>query len=71
MAIESGKVTGDVVEASEFPDMVQKYRVSGVPKTVVNDRVEFVGAQPESRFLQEVVRAARKPGNGKGNGQGR
>ncbi len=71
MAIESDKVTGDVVEASEFPDMVQKYQVSGVPKTVVNDRVEFVGAQPEPRFLQEVVRAARKPGNGKGNGQDR
>jgi len=62
MAIESDRVTGDVVEASEFPELVQRYQISGVPKTVVNDRVEFVGAQPEARFLQEVLRAVPKPG---------
>ncbi len=68
MAIESEKVTGDVVEASEFPELVQLYRVSGVPKIVVNDRVEFVGAQPEARFLQEVLRAVPKPDQGDGKG---
>lgn len=65
MAIESGRVIGDVVEASEFPDLVQRYQVSGVPKIVVNDRVEFVGAQPEGRFLDQVLRAAPKKSDGK------
>lgn len=50
-------MTADVIEANEFPDLVQKYRVSGVPKIIVNDTVEFVGAQPESRFVSEVLRA--------------
>ncbi len=63
MAIESTRVTADVVEASEFPEMVQRYQVSGVPKTVINDKVEFVGAQPEDAFLQEVLRAVSKPGD--------
>ena len=64
MAIESDRVIGDTVEASEFPELVQRYQVSGVPKTVVNDSVEFVGAQPEGRFLDQVLRALPKAGGG-------
>jgi hypothetical protein len=30
----------------------------GVPKTVVNDRVEVVGALPEAEFVAEVLRGA-------------
>ena len=57
MAIESAYVTADVVEATEFPHLAQRYNVMGVPKTVVNDRVDFEGALPEPRFLQQVLRA--------------
>jgi hypothetical protein len=35
-----------------------------VPKTVVNEQVDFVGALPEARFLQEVLRAAPKHNGG-------
>src|SRR6266849_8418338 len=54
LAIENEHITADVVEVSEFIDMAQLYRVQGVPKTVVNDRIEIIGALPEPRFLQEV-----------------
>ncbi len=57
LAIENEHVTADVVEVSEFIDMAQRYRVQGVPKTVVNDRIEIVGALPEPRFIQEVLKA--------------
>jgi predicted DsbA family dithiol-disulfide isomerase len=57
LAIENEHITADVVEVSEFIDMAQRYRVQGVPKTVVNDRIEIVGAVPEPRFLQEVLKA--------------
>ncbi len=33
----------------------------GVPKTVVNDTVEIVGAVPEEDFVAEVLRAAGTP----------
>jgi len=46
-----------VIEVSEFIDLAQRYRVQGVPKTVVNDRIEIMGAVPEPRFLQEVLKA--------------
>ncbi len=57
MAIVSDKVVADVIEATEFPDYIQKYNVSGVPKTVINDKTEFVGGQPEGRMLQFVLKA--------------
>ncbi len=57
LAIENEHITADVVEVSEFIDMAQLYRVQGVPKTVVNDRIEIMGAVPEPRFIQEVLKA--------------
>ncbi len=57
MAIESNRVRADVIEAIEFPDLSQRYAVSAVPKTVVNDRIEILGARPESAFVREVLRA--------------
>ncbi len=60
LAIENEHITADVVEVSEFIDMAQRYLVQGVPKTVVNDRIEIVGAVPEPRFVQQVLQALDK-----------
>jgi predicted DsbA family dithiol-disulfide isomerase len=57
MAIASERVTATAIEATEFPDMAQAYQVSGVPKIVINDRVEFMGALPEPQFLDAVLQA--------------
>ena len=58
MAIESSRVRADVVEVQEFSHLAQAYRVRGVPKTVINDRVQFTGAVTEEAFLQKVLQAA-------------
>lgn len=60
MAVENPHVRADVIEASEFPHLVQQYKVMGVPKTVINEKVEFAGALPEHRFLAEVLKAQPK-----------
>ena len=57
MAIESPRVLADVVEVQEFPHLAQAYRVMGVPKTVINDRVQFTGAVTEEAFLEKVLQA--------------
>ena len=57
MAIASERVVGDLISANEFMDLSQQYAVSSVPKIVVNDRVEFIGALPEAHFLQAVLQA--------------
>jgi hypothetical protein len=43
---------------SEFPDLAAQYHVRGVPKIVMNDTVELVGAQPEAEFVDALLRAA-------------
>ena len=57
-AVENGHVTADVVEISEFSDLAAQYHVRGVPKIVMSDTVELVGAQPEAAFVDSMLRAA-------------
>ena len=57
MALAFEQITADVIEANEFPRLSQAYSVMNVPKTVVNDRVEIVGAVPERQLVSEVLRA--------------
>jgi glutaredoxin-like protein len=57
MALESPKVSADVVEIQEFPDLAGIYQVRGVPKAVINDRVQFTGAVPEEVLLKRVLQA--------------
>jgi thioredoxin-related protein len=58
-AIACDKITADGVEVTGYPELAQRYRVSSVPKTVLSDRVEFVGAVPEAVLLGHVQQAAR------------
>jgi glutaredoxin-like protein len=60
LAMENEHITADVIEISEFVDLAQRYRVQGVPKTVINDCVEFAGALPEPRFVQQILQALDK-----------
>jgi predicted DsbA family dithiol-disulfide isomerase len=57
MAVEFPNVTADVIEASEFPELCQSYGVTGVPKIIINDKVEFVGAVPEQHFVAAIQQA--------------
>jgi glutaredoxin-like protein len=59
-AIECDFITADMVETSEFPHLVQKYQVMGVPKIVVNEEFSVLGAVPEEKVLEEITKAAHK-----------
>ena len=55
MAFASPHITADAIEATEFMDLTRKYRVTGVPKTIVNERVEILGALPEEDFVRAAL----------------
>jgi hypothetical protein len=55
MAFASPNITAYAVEATEFPDLARRYKVTGVPKTVVNDDVEILGALPEDAFVEQAL----------------
>lgn len=56
-AIENDLMRSDVIEATEFPHLVQKYGVMGVPKGIINEKIEFVGVIPEDQLLNRVLQA--------------
>jgi glutaredoxin len=58
LAIESDMIITDVIETSEFPDLAMKHNVMGVPKIVINDKTEFVGAFNEDLFAENVLLGA-------------
>ena len=55
MAFANPNITAYSVEATEFPDLVRRYRVTGVPKTVVNDDIEILGGLPQDEFVLEAL----------------
>lgn len=55
IAMESDKVTADMIEASEFPHLAQRYQVMGVPKTVINDKNSVDGAVPEGHLIDQLL----------------
>lgn len=56
-AIENSLIRAEAIDAAEFPDLATKYGVMGVPKIVINEKTEFVGAVPEEMFLEQVLKA--------------
>jgi glutaredoxin-like protein len=55
MAAESPLIHATCVEATEFLDLSRRFRVTGVPKTVVNSNVEILGALPEDAFVRAAL----------------
>ncbi|HAX61242.1 MAG TPA: glutaredoxin [Elusimicrobia bacterium] len=56
-AIENDLVLSEMVVATEFPHLTHKYNVFSVPKVVINETVEFEGALPEEKFLEQILKA--------------
>lgn len=56
LAIESDLITADMVEATEFPHLANKYQVMGVPRTVINETIHIEGAVPEPMLMQEFAK---------------
>ena len=54
-------MTADGIEVTGYPELARRYNVSSVPKTVVGEDHEFVGAGPESMLLKHVQDAAAAP----------
>lgn len=59
-AMENDMIKAEVIDASEFPQLALKYSVVGVPKTIINEKVEFVGVVSESVFLEHLRLAVQK-----------
>ena len=59
MAMENPQmIRAEGVEATEFPELANRFNVRGVPQTVINSGAgTVVGAVPEQNLLAEIMRA--------------
>ena len=57
LAIESPLIAAVAIDATESPDLVRRHNVNGVPKTVINDTVEIMGAVSEDDLVAAVTGA--------------
>ena len=56
LALASPWVTADMVDASEFPELADRYRVRAVPRTVINDdALHIEGGMPEDAFVEQLA----------------
>jgi glutaredoxin-like protein len=55
LAWANPNITAYAVEATEFPDLARRYRVTGVPKTVADSGAEILGAVPEDDFVAQLL----------------
>ena len=52
-------VTVDMVDAQSFMRLSQRFRVMGVPMTLVNGQTQVVGAVPEEALMDKIREVAR------------
>jgi glutaredoxin-like protein len=59
MAMENPRmIRAEGVEATEFPELANRFNVHGVPQTVINSGAgSVVGAVPEQNLVAEIMRA--------------
>ena len=59
-AILNENITGEMIEAIEFPEWTNKWNVMSVPHIVINEKVQFIGAYPDEQFIKYVMEAYKK-----------
>ncbi len=57
LAMENDLIRADMVEATEFPELSNRYNVMAVPRVVINEDHYFEGALPEAAFLAATLQA--------------
>ncbi len=59
LAMLNTNIQSEMIEAQTFYDLSDKFKVSGVPKIIINDKYELVGNQPIEAFLDTIEKNLR------------
>lgn len=51
------KIKAQMYEASEFPELAEKYSVRAVPRIVINDDIAIEGSLPVDKYLEKILEA--------------
>jgi len=62
LAVEVAGVSADIIQASEFPELVLRHGVRDIPAIVLNGCIRFPGAPSETTLAELVLRVSRWAG---------
>ncbi|MHC1589044.1 MAG: protein disulfide oxidoreductase [Methermicoccaceae archaeon] len=54
LAVACEHITADMIDLMNFPYYVQKYSIRGVPKTVINEKLEILGSVDASEVAEKL-----------------
>ena len=57
LALESDLIIADIIIASAFPDLIRKFEIKTLPKTIFGKNLHMDGHVTESEFLEMVFQA--------------
>ena len=57
LALESRLIYTDIVIASDFPELIRKYGIKTLPKTIFGENLHMDGHVTESEFLELIFKA--------------
>jgi alkyl hydroperoxide reductase subunit AhpF len=57
LALESKLISADIIVASDFPDLIKKYDIKTLPKTIFGENLHMDGHVTESVFLEMIFKA--------------
>jgi len=57
LAIESPLIDTDIIVASDFPELIRKYRIALLPKTTFGENLHLEGHVTEAEFLEMIFQA--------------
>jgi protein-disulfide isomerase len=56
LALENEKIRADMIDSGLFQQLALKYSVSSVPKIIINETHELIGAYPMEELLNVIER---------------
>ena len=62
MALESPHITAEVIEAQEFTELSQRFKVRAVPTTVIDGKTMIPGAIPDTTLMDIIERLVQPAG---------
>jgi len=62
MALESPHITAEVIEAQEFQELSQRFKVRAVPTTVIDGKTMIPGAVPDTTLMDIIERLVQPTG---------
>ena len=58
LAITSDNINVDIIDATQFLEVAEKFNVRGIPMTVINNEKSFYGALDYEEYVDQIIRQA-------------